>query len=228
MQEIPNSSRCDGYCGIESQDSVVEDNLGWETDISANNAKEQTLLNKIGIDGIDLIKFTNSKIPLKTILDKYAINFEEKYSPSGWTHKSCCPFPDHNDSTPSFNYNSIEGRFKCFGCNRFGKAVDFYAAMESISKTSAAEKLLSKYDNIENVAFEVKNSIDDQVDKILFDFSCFINKFMLDNPSSINYAEKIAWCVDVYLEKHVPNSSIDIHNLSTRVQKLKEILVDYV
>jgi DNA primase len=41
----------------------------------------------------------------------------------------CCPFPDHNDSSPSFSLFEDNG-FKCYGCGKQGNgAVDFLIHM---------------------------------------------------------------------------------------------------
>jgi DNA primase len=57
-----------------------------------------------------------------------------------------CPFPGHTsgDATPSayMNDGSIDASrstyWKCFGCNRHGTAITFYAELEGISKAEAA------------------------------------------------------------------------------------------
>ena len=36
-----------------------------------------------------------------------------------------CPFPDHDDRTPSFEVKSSGNRWFCYGCNRHGGAIDF-------------------------------------------------------------------------------------------------------
>lgn len=57
-----------------------------------------------------------------------------------------CPFPGHTsgDASPSayMNDGSIDAKkatyWKCFGCNRQGTAITFYAELEGISKSEAA------------------------------------------------------------------------------------------
>ena len=36
-----------------------------------------------------------------------------------------CPFPDHDDGTPSFEVKKSGNRWRCYGCNRTGGAIDF-------------------------------------------------------------------------------------------------------
>ena len=37
-----------------------------------------------------------------------------------------CPFPDHDDSTPSFSYDLDKQVFNCFGCDRSGDIVNLH------------------------------------------------------------------------------------------------------
>lgn len=48
--------------------------------------------------------------------------------------KERCPF--HKDQTPSLSFK--EGRFKCFGCNASGDAIDLTAKLRHVSTIEAA------------------------------------------------------------------------------------------
>jgi len=41
-----------------------------------------------------------------------------------------CPFPDHEDSDPSFHVYDDSCYFKCYGCGKEGDMLDFYCLME--------------------------------------------------------------------------------------------------
>ena len=45
--------------------------------------------------------------------------------------KAKCPF--HDDQTPSMSFK--EGRFKCFGCDASGDAIDLVARLKNVSTT---------------------------------------------------------------------------------------------
>lgn len=45
----------------------------------------------------------------------------------GWM---CCPLPDHDDTSPSFQV--LATHWRCFGCNRGGSVIDFAAALWGI------------------------------------------------------------------------------------------------
>ena len=65
--------------------------------------------------------------------------------PSGNTFCGCCPFPEHQDNTPSF-YCYPDQRFHCFGCRRHGDAVDLWAAVKGIEPgIEAALDLAQEY-----------------------------------------------------------------------------------
>ena len=51
--------------------------------------------------------------------------------------KARCPF--HNDQTPSMSFK--EGRFKCFGCDASGDAIDLLARLKHLSTTEAAQNI---------------------------------------------------------------------------------------
>ena len=51
--------------------------------------------------------------------------------------KARCPF--HDDQTPSLSFK--DGRFKCFGCDASGDAIDLVAKLQHVSTTEAAQKI---------------------------------------------------------------------------------------
>lgn len=73
------------------------------------------------------------------------IEIYQKYVPTlkkaqGVEWKGRCPFPDHDDSTPSFFVNEDNGFYICFGCGRSGGVVGFLRIFNGD---------LSEVDNIE-------------------------------------------------------------------------------
>lgn len=56
-----------------------------------------------------------------------------------------CPFPGHNEKTPSFAVTPSRNICKCFGCGRGGSAVNFIMEMEQCSYPDALRKLAQKY-----------------------------------------------------------------------------------
>ena len=55
-----------------------------------------------------------------------------------------CPFPSHNDKSPSFSVNATEGVYYCFGCGRRGDIITFLREMEGLDFEAAVERLAGK------------------------------------------------------------------------------------
>ncbi|WP_120952190.1 DNA primase [Helicobacter sp. L8] len=65
--------------------------------------------------------------------------------------KAICPF--HNERTASFKVNPAKNNFHCYGCGKWGNAIDFVIAYEKIGFQEAVEKLAIRY----NIALERTN-----------------------------------------------------------------------
>lgn len=55
-----------------------------------------------------------------------------------------CPLPEHDDNDASFGLFDDNKRFKCFGCNMAGTAIDLHAALNRMSAKDAVADLLGK------------------------------------------------------------------------------------
>ena len=60
---------------------------------------------------------------------------------NGTELKAHCPFPDHEDRTPSFFVNTAKQVFNCFGCNRKGSVIDFACHYKYLSTAEAIREL---------------------------------------------------------------------------------------
>lgn len=61
-----------------------------------------------------------------------------------------CPFPDHDDGTPSFSYNLDKKLFNCFGCDRGGDIINLHYYMmklenERYTRIKAVKDLSKEY-----------------------------------------------------------------------------------
>jgi DNA primase len=83
----------------------------------------------------EIIKALDSRAFLE---NEYEIEFVE--SGNNWLNCSC-PFPDHNDRSPSFGYNIESDHFNCFGCGETGNLIHLVQKIESISFPAAIQKL---------------------------------------------------------------------------------------
>jgi len=57
-------------------------------------------------------------------------NKQPKRTGKGWIGK--CPFPDHQDRTPSFVMWPCHNQYKCYGCQKTGTASWFKHEMDRI------------------------------------------------------------------------------------------------
>ncbi len=83
----------------------------------------------------EILKALDSRAFLE---NEYDIEFVE--SGNNWLNCSC-PFPDHNDRSPSFGYNLESDYFNCFGCGETGNLINLVQKIESISFPAAIQKL---------------------------------------------------------------------------------------
>lgn len=180
----------------------------------------------------NLISFVDSKISLFKYLQKYQINFTENYNYSGWTHKSLCPFPDHNEKTPSFSYNSIKDCFYCFGCSRGGRVCHFISYMENTTISKVAQQLYNKYLKEENLEDQQDNANGDyiKITEALLEYADFFSSFIekhTNDQRAIKYAEDLTFLLDSYVKHHLYNNSIILEHFLARIELLKKYLNEY-
>lgn len=80
-------------------------------------------------------------IDLKTYIEKFAGTTFKK---NGKGYVCRCPFPDHEDKTPSFIVTPSEKLWNCFGCNRGGDIFEFGRIYFNLDFPQVFEKLDTK------------------------------------------------------------------------------------
>jgi len=223
MQQVSRNTKPGSQGNGNSEDRAASEALGWEVQDDFGCGKEYLKITS------GLVDYVNKKVSVQSLFKKFNLHFEERYSPSGWTHRRTCPFPDHDDKTPSFNYNPSEGRFYCFGCNRGGRAVQLFAYLKMIPVSVAAQRLAEGMGNIEDIVVDLQNESQGKMDDALLDFSNSVRAFVEKHKSyaAMEFAEKVTWGLDLYLVKHVSRATMDESNLLARIQLLKEKLDAY-
>ena len=228
MYALSDTTESDSSSRFDSEIEPTEDVTGWDDEPS--DSRFDLYLKNKKLDQ-KLIKLANDRISLANVFKKYEIEFRQQYSPSGWTHRTLCPFKDHNEKTPSFSYNPQEDRFYCFGCQRGGKIVQFISYMENLPVTQVAKDLVKSFLPEDELTSEVEG-IDDQssVLEVLMDYAKCVSEFTAihgNDPKAIKYAETVTWPLDAYIRNHSPTGSIVLEQLSGRVEMLKEYLDSY-
>jgi hypothetical protein len=220
MRELQDPTESVSSGELSSKDRDFEPAVDWEEVEFTQYRKNKDVDAK-------LIRLANNKTSLASILLKYNISFIESYSPSGWTHKARCPFPDHRDSSPSFGYNPEQGIFNCFGCLRRGGAVQFISSIENTPPIEVAKRLLADSGPLQEIVETLANEPEKEIDNYLFEFSSYVCDFLSkhkDNIKALPFVEAITWSLDVYLSKNVMRGEVKEENVQARLSKLKEHL----
>lgn len=94
----------------------------------------------------DTLKYIRDKVRLEDIVEEY----EKPARTDGVRVWFRCPFPDHNDSTPSFAVNIERQQYICYGCGKRGDVYNFIQDMDNVSFMDAVKKLADR------IGFELK------------------------------------------------------------------------
>jgi DNA primase len=115
----------------------------------------------------ELYKTIYKALDVEKVLDSYDI-FYSSYSGSNGTELMFrCPFPDHDDLSPSFSLNKSTGIWNCFVCGG-GDFFRFIKIIEGFKSTREAIDLLkSKVGFIDNFRVDFET-----LEKMLKDFGC--------------------------------------------------------
>lgn len=82
-------------------------------------------------------KININSIPITQIIGMYT------KLPSNLKNNICCPL--HKDKTPSFKIYEDTNSFYCFGCHKWGNAINFVAEKEWWSTKEAFKKIVNLY-----------------------------------------------------------------------------------
>jgi DNA primase len=77
--------------------------------------------------------------PILAVVQEYCT---VKKAGAAW--KACCPFPGHDEKTPSFHIYEADGRVWCYGCKRGGDVFNFIMEMESLDFPDALRHLADR------------------------------------------------------------------------------------
>lgn len=223
MLPLSNTIKSDGYCDFSSKKELVGELIGWNdpTDTQNKTLKQLEYLT---------IRQANNKILLEKIFSDIKLQFQDKPSPSGWTKLALCPFQDHQDKSPSFNYNPEQNRFHCFGCNKQGRAVEFLSFQENKTPYEIALRIVGQKSSLDELTFQTFENNLSKIKAILFNFAGFYRNWVKNHKSlyEINYAEAVNWNLDVYLKKNLSGlNCVNVVELEARIDKITELLNNY-
>lgn len=154
-----------------------------------------------------------NKSSLTEIFKFYNLNI------SAYNKKVCCPFSSKHsggiDNIPSFVFYPDTNSFWCFGCKTGNKPCNFVSAIESVSVLAAANIILDKSFELDNVETYTNYSR-----QIHLDFSSYIRNLLQEYPKDFTTIEEMCRTFDYFLVKY-PDLNEKTQNLFLNKLKYK-------
>jgi hypothetical protein len=206
MRPISNSARSDS-------NSPISGEVG---DIAASFTRQEPYQ--------ELINRANT-VPLSRIFKHYGLRLDE------YNRKTICPFKSHKggrESTPSFYYYAHTNSFRCYGCgvgHQYAHGCEFVAAMEDISRTKAAAKILELFaTDVDEDGILTKHNFSERLE-IMMDFSNAVREFRQSHADaeSQKFIEDMCWVYDQHNLKHEHTNEA----LRRVVEQIKDKIVSY-
>lgn len=143
-----------------------------------------------------LIKEMLSNINIVEVLsDTYGLVLEQQ---TDHRYRGACPFPDHRDSSPSFDVSDEYGNYKCWGCGRSGDLIEFFMKIDGDSFREA----LIRVSILAGVNLGEYNG---ELKKIIRDMNNLIENYQ-----------------NLYCQTDLPMGISDVQFLSLMAQRLRE------
>ena len=167
----------------------------------------------------ELINQANS-VNIISIFKSFNVSLDE------FNTKCLCPFPDHNERSPSFVFYKNTNRFYCFGCKEGGGPVEFVSHMNNIDKITSAENIISNFEIDPTLLLE-KEAFGFQERQMLYmEFSEIIRSFImknLDDKTALEYAENAGKIFDTINSRN----KLDNAGIKSILNKLKLRLEEF-
>lgn len=104
-----------------------------------------------------------------------------------------CPYPDHNEKTPSFSVSPDKSFYYCFGCSRGGDAIKLVMELKSFSFAEAVSHLAERFgvelrfegrSPEEERAAQQRNARRRSAYKALAAATAYYHKYLLKSPAA--------------------------------------------
>lgn len=170
----------------------------------------------------DLIRKANT-VPLAYVFKHYGLHLNEI------NRKTTCPFKTHKggrESSASFYFYPDTNSYCCYGCRLGSFGCDFVAAMDGITKSQAAYKIISLFNGyVDDDDGLDRNDFTEKLE-IMLDFSNAIREFRQSHfdEKSFEFAEHICSVYDTLNMKH---KTLNNEALRRVVDELKEKINSY-
>lgn len=141
-----------------------------------------------------LIALANA-VPIMHIFKHYGVRFDP------YTFKTICPFLSHKggrESTPSFKVYEDTNTFKCFGCGKGSRAINFVAEMDRCTAEKAALKILSIFSSDVDENFISEGLNPSERLEIMMKFANRVYEFRQSHGGkhATDFIEYICWVYD--------------------------------
>ncbi len=131
-----------------------------------------------------LVEELENSVDIVEIVSKYV-----KLKKAGSNYKALCPFPGHNEKTPSFIVSPAKQLAYCFGCHRGWWALKFIMDIENIEFKEAIS-ILARFagKEIKTTNFDSeKYKIQKDIYSLYKDSVNYYKKALLNNPEAQKY-----------------------------------------
>jgi len=129
-----------------------------------------------------IVEELESSIDIVDLVSKYV-----KLTKSGANYKALCPFPGHNEKTPSFMVSPSKQLAYCFWCHKWGGALKFIMDIENIEFKEALQILASHAGKkLEWYNFK-ENKIQKNIYSLYKDATNYYKQALQNNPEILKY-----------------------------------------
>jgi DNA primase len=234
MSKLQHPTQSDGR--ILSSGTAGNSNSNIKTngheDIKVSYSSDQdylSLYNKAKKDFSDKVKQINSSILLSEIFNHLQLTMIKNYN-SEWDYKGHCPFPDHEDSSPSFYYNTSKNLFHCFGCSSVGSTVEFLVKLTKKSQEEILQDIDKLNIDLSTKIEQIQNNLNDFLFKHLFSLADEQYQFLKDNEfsdDSVLFLEKNSLPIDFFIRNCLNKKEMSEENFETRLVLLRDKLIEF-
>src|SRR5262245_4904046 len=109
---------------------------------------------KLGQDFIDQVRDASDIVD---VIGQYT-----ELKRSGHRAVGLCPFPDHNEKTPSFSVSEDKQLYFCFGCKKAGNIFTFLQSMRGLNFVESVEYLADRAGIAMPKTFTAENPVADK------------------------------------------------------------------
>lgn len=127
---------------------------------------------------------------IEDVVRSYNVNLRRRGT-SLWAN---CPFPGHEEKTPSFCVTPAKNICKCFGCGKGGDAISFVIEMENVNYVDAIKILAKRYNiEVEDKPLTKKEKEKEERQEALYAVTDFADKWFQKQMWETPTGQDIAW-----------------------------------